>query len=229
MPKNAWNGYGRFCPLARALDVVGDRWTLVIVQELLKRSNRYNDLARRLPGVSTTVLADRLRKLETAGVVERRPRGIGDGVEYALTERGSALGDALEPLRRWGVAYLTDPLADGADRHTFDVRYVDGIDALDDIEFGLVVDDNPTTLQFARGSLVHAPGKAGHPELTVHTSSSFMQRWAAGSASWDDGLQNGEVVLTGAVAAWPRWLAATGYLLAYEPAVDESTPVGEHA
>ena len=229
MPKNAWNGYARFCPLARALDIVGDRWTLVIVQELLKRPSRYGDLARRLPGVSTTVLAERLRKLEAAGVVERRARATGEGVEYALTERGSALGDALEALRQWGVAFLTDPSADGADRHKFDVHYVDGIDALRDVEFGLVVDDNPTTMQFARGHLVHARGEAEHPELTVHTSSSFMQRWAQGSASWDDGLQAGEVVLTGAATAWPRWLAATGYLLAYEPAVDESAPVGEHA
>src|SRR5437879_870637 len=57
MPNAPWTGYGRFCPLARGLDVVGDRWTLVIVQELLKRASRYSELARRLPGISTTVLA----------------------------------------------------------------------------------------------------------------------------------------------------------------------------
>src|SRR6516165_6251304 len=140
MPKTAWEGYGRFCPLARALDVVGDRWTLVIVQELSKRSSRYKDLTRRLPGIGTTLLADRLRKLEVAGVVERRARGVGEGVEYVLTDRGLDLGAALEALRRWGVAYLTDPTADGAKSHAFDVHYVDGIEALDDGEFGLVVD-----------------------------------------------------------------------------------------
>jgi len=73
MPKAPWTGYGRFCPLARGLDVVGDRWTLVIVQELMKRPSRYGELARRLPGISTTVLAERLRKLEAAGVVVRVP------------------------------------------------------------------------------------------------------------------------------------------------------------
>jgi DNA-binding HxlR family transcriptional regulator len=229
MPKNAWNGYGRFCPLARALDVVGDRWTLVIVQELLKRSSRYGDLVRRLPGVSTTVLAERLRKLEAAGVLERRPRGIGAGIEYALTDRGVALGDALQALRQWGVVYLTDPSADGADNHAFDVHYVDGIEALDDVEFGLVVDDKPTTLRFASGHLVHVRGPAEQPELTVHTTGSFMQRWAAGSASWDDGLRAGDVVLTGSADAWPRWLAATGYLLAFEPMADPGSPVDERA
>ena len=109
MPPSAWTGYGRFCPLARALDVVGERWTLVIVQELLKRPSRYSELARRLPGIGTNVLADRLRKLETAGVAERIPGPVGEGVTYALTDRGRGLSDALEALRRWGVSYLTDP------------------------------------------------------------------------------------------------------------------------
>ena len=140
MPPNAWTGYGRFCPLARALDVVGERWTLVIVQELLKRPSRYSELARRLPGIGTNVLADRLRKLEAAGVVERIPGAVGEGVVYALTDRGRGLSDALEALRRWGVGYLTDPTADGGARHEFDLHYVEGIDALRDAEFGLVID-----------------------------------------------------------------------------------------
>lgn len=217
MPKTPWTGYRRFCPLARALDVVGERWTLVIVQELMRRPSRYTDLRRRLPGIGTTVLADRLRKLETAGVVRREPGSVGEGVEYAITDRGLALGDSLAALRRWGVTYLTDPTADGGDCHSFDVGYVDGIAALDDAVFGLVVDDQPTTLRFADGYLEHLPGPAQGPELVVHTTSDFMTRWAAGDAGWDDGLADGDVNLMGNSAAWPRWLAATGYLLTYSP------------
>src|SRR5438045_2891914 len=156
MPPSAWTGYGRFCPLARALDVVGERWTLVVVQELLKRPSRYGDLAGRLPGIGTSVLADRLRKLEAAQVVERVPGPVGEGVVYALTDRGRGLSDALEALRRWGVAYLTDPTADGVPHHEFDLHYVAGIDALHDAEFGLVVDGKPTTLRFSRGHLDQA-------------------------------------------------------------------------
>ena len=222
MPKNAWTGYGRFCPLARALDVVGERWTLVIVQEVLKRSSRYSELARRLPGVSTTVLADRLRKLEAAGVVERRAGAPGEGVVYALTERGRALHDALEALRRWGVSYLTDPVADGGNCHSFDLRYVEGIDALGDAEFGLVVDDAPTTLRFSDGRLEQSPGAPSQPELVVHTTGSFMDRWAAGELTWDDGRTSDEVTVTGRPDAWQRWLAATGYLLAYDPAENDA-------
>src|ERR687891_731749 len=205
MPKTPWTGYGRFCPLARALDVVGDRWTLVIIQELLKRPSRYGELVRRLPGIGTTVLAERLRKLEAAGVVERRPGAVGDGVVYAATERGLALGDTLESLRRWGVTFLTDPTADGADGangQAFDLRYVDG---------------SPTALRFADGHLQQIPREPDDPELVVATTSSFMARWAAGELTWDDGVATGAVTLTGPADAWPRWLAATGYLLRYEP------------
>ena len=217
MPANAWAGYGRFCPLARALDVVGERWTLVIVQELLKRPSRYGDLASRLPGIGTSVLADRLRKLEAAQVVERVPGPVGEGVVYALTDRGTGLGDALEALRRWGVTYLTDPTADGAMNHEFDLHYVEGIDALHDAELGLVVDGTPTTLRFSRGHLDQTAGAPADPILTVRTSSAFMDRWAAGTASWDDGRRSGEVTLDGPDRHWDTWLAATGYLLAYHP------------
>jgi DNA-binding HxlR family transcriptional regulator len=215
MPKTRWSGYGRFCPLARGLDVVGDRWTLVIVQELMKRASRYGELARRLPGISTTVLADRLRKLEAADVVERRPGAVGDGVVYALTERGLALDEALEALRRWGVEFLTDPAADGATSHTFDVRYVEGIDTLDDAEYGLVVDDRPTTLRFSGGHLEQRQGSPDAPVLVVSTTSAFMDRWAAGEVGWEEGVAAGDVTLSGPSDAWPRWLAATGYLLSY--------------
>jgi DNA-binding HxlR family transcriptional regulator len=217
MPRSAWTGYGRFCPLARALDVVGERWTLVIAQELLKRPSRYSDLARRLPGIGTTVLADRLRKLEAADVVERIPGMVGEGVMYALTDRGRGLGDALEALRRWGVSYLTDPTADGGTGHEFDLHYVDGIDALHDAEFGLVVDGKATTLRFSGGHLDQRAGKPADPILTVHTTSGFMNRWAAGTASWDDGRATGEVTLDGPACNWDLWLAGTGYLLSYNP------------
>ena len=215
MPQTAWTGYARFCPLARALDVVGDRWTLVILQELMKRSSRYAELARRLPGIGTSVLAHRLRKLESAGLVERKVGAVGVGVKYVVTERGLGLGDTLVALRRWGVTYLIDPSADGVDRHSYDIRYVEGIDELEDAEFGLVVDGRPSVLRFRHGHLDHTVGVPTHPVLVVHTTAGFMDRWAAGTSSWDDGLHCGEVELTGPRGQWGRWLAATGYLLAY--------------
>jgi DNA-binding HxlR family transcriptional regulator len=213
MPSRPWTGYGRFCPLSRALDVIGERWTLVIVQELLKQPRRYGALLDRLPGISTSVLADRLRRLEQAGVVAREPGAVGAGVVYALTERGRRLDDALRALRQWGVGFLADPTADGGVRQDYDVSYVDGIDAVDDGQFQLVIDDRPATLYFADGRLRQEPGAAPGAELVVRTNSAFLDRWAAGEADWDDGRAQGEVVIEGPETAWPRWLAATGYLL----------------
>jgi DNA-binding HxlR family transcriptional regulator len=199
--------------------VVGDRWTLVIVQELMKRPSRYGELIRRLPGISTTVLADRLRKLESAGVAERQLGAVGAAVTYTLTKRGFALDETLEALRRWGVGFLADPSADGAEHHTYDVHYVDGIDGLDDGEFGLEVDGRPSTLRFSGGHLEQSPGQPAKPLLVIRTSGDFMDRWAAGTSTWDDGLESGEVKLRGPRKEWNNWLAATGYLLAYSPEV----------
>ena len=222
MPRSAWTGYGRFCPLARALDVVGDRWTLVIIQELMKRPSRYGELLRRLPGISTTVLAERLRKLESGGVVERQLGAVGTTVTYAVTERGARLDEALQALRRWGVDFLTDPTADGAPCHDYDLHYVDGIDSLDDGVFGLIVDGISSTLCFSGGHLEQTAAEPARPLLVVQTSSEFMDRWAAGTSSWDDGIESGEVELIGSRDEWNHWLAATGYLLTYGPDGDAS-------
>src|ERR1041384_5946538 len=132
MPPAPWTGYGRFCPLAKALDVVGERWTLVIVQELLKRPYRYTDLLARLPGIGTSVLTDRLRTLERAAVVTREPGPAGGGVVYTLTDRGRALDAALRELRQWGAGFLADPTADGSADQRFDVTYVAGIETMAD-------------------------------------------------------------------------------------------------
>jgi DNA-binding HxlR family transcriptional regulator len=217
MPKGPWSGYGRFCPLARGLDVLGDRWTLIIVQELLKRPLRYGALADRLPGIGTSVLSERLKRLERADVVVREPGKVGQGVVYALSERGRALDEPLRALRRWGAEFLFDPTADGSPEQHYDVTYVDGIEELDGGRFELVVDAHVTELSFSKGELHQRPGNASDPELTVRTSSAFLDRWAVGHAGWDDGLATGEVTIEGQEGSWLRWQAATGYLQSYEP------------
>ena len=100
--------YGHACALARALDVVGDRWSLLIVRELLLRQPcRYTDLKNGLPGIATNLLADRLRDLESAGVLRRHeaPPPIATTV-FELTERGRALERVVLELGRWGAPLL---------------------------------------------------------------------------------------------------------------------------
>jgi DNA-binding HxlR family transcriptional regulator len=88
--------YHQFCPLAKALDVIGERWTLLIVRELLSGPKRYTDLRQGLPGLATDLLATRLRDLQQAGVIDRRevPPPTPATV-YELTQRGLALGPAI--------------------------------------------------------------------------------------------------------------------------------------
>jgi len=97
--------YGQFCGLARALDVVGDRWSLLIVRELLLGPMRYSELVASLGGVATNLLADRLRSLESSGVIERR-LGQTSGVVYALTPWGSELREAIDALIRWSTPLM---------------------------------------------------------------------------------------------------------------------------
>ncbi len=98
--------YGQRCPVARTLDVVGDRWSLLIVRELLLGPKRYSDLADGLPGIGTNVLAGRLSDLQAAGVIARRTLPPPTPVAvYELTEAGERLRPVLAELRRWGASY----------------------------------------------------------------------------------------------------------------------------
>lgn len=106
--------YGQYCGLARALDVVGDRWNLLIVRQLLVAPARYRDLLDGLPGVATNLLADRLRDLEAAGVVERRLATEGNAVEYLLTPWGAGLREPVEGLIRWSTPLMVS--GPGGDR-----------------------------------------------------------------------------------------------------------------
>lgn len=90
--------YGQYCAIARALDVVGERWSMLIVRELLDGPRRYGELVEGLPGIATNLLAERLRHLTDAGVVLRRDTG-----HYALTPWGEGLREPLYALARWSA------------------------------------------------------------------------------------------------------------------------------
>src|SRR5213075_1029468 len=102
--------YDEYCAIAKSLDVVGDRWTLLIVRELaLRGACRYTDLRNGLPGIATNLLADRLRELEEAGVVERveAPPPVATTL-FRLTDRGRELEPVVYALGRWGVPLLVE-------------------------------------------------------------------------------------------------------------------------
>ncbi len=96
--------YRQNCALAQASDVIGERWSLLLVRDLLVGPRRFNELSRSLKGIGSNLLAARLKELEAAGIMERRPSDAG-GHLYALTKVGQALEPALLALVRWGLSY----------------------------------------------------------------------------------------------------------------------------
>jgi DNA-binding HxlR family transcriptional regulator len=98
-------GYGQFCPVAKASEIVAERWTPLVLRELLCGSQRFNDLHRGVPLMSRTLLTRRLRELEDAGVIERRESSPG-GSEYRLTPAGEELRPIIEQLGAWGHRWV---------------------------------------------------------------------------------------------------------------------------
>lgn len=104
-------GYGQFCPVARACEVLAERWTPLVLRELLCGSRRFNDLQRGVPLMSRTLLAQRLRELEDAGVITSAPKPKGRGREYHLTQAGEELRPIVERLGEWGSRWATRSLS----------------------------------------------------------------------------------------------------------------------
>jgi DNA-binding HxlR family transcriptional regulator len=111
------SSYGQYCPVAQALDILGDRWTLLIIRDMLTGTRHFNDLERGLPGISKPLLAQRLRQLQAAGVIEKQSRSSGRRTtEYRLTQAGEELHQVINALLWWGAAWaFSDPSPDDLD------------------------------------------------------------------------------------------------------------------
>jgi len=200
--------YGQYCGLARALDVVGDRWNLLIVRQLLMAPARYRELLDGLPGVATNLLADRLRDLETAGVVERRLAEEGNAIVYALTPWGAELREPVEGLIRWSTPLMTR--GPGEDHVHADWLVV----ALPALLGGTVTAHRPSTVGIAVGGqlLQVAATRSGievgrhdgrELDAVVHADVAIVLGLAAGVLTLDDiaGLIEGDEAAARAVFA----------------------------
>ncbi|HZD57232.1 MAG TPA: helix-turn-helix domain-containing protein [Anaerolineales bacterium] len=99
------NKYGQYCPTARAVEILGDRWTLLIVRDLLLGAQHFNELERGLPGIPKALLAERLRRLQQVGAVERLSESGGRKSRYQLTPAGWELYPIIDSLTRWGAKW----------------------------------------------------------------------------------------------------------------------------
>ena len=175
--------YHHYCPLAHALDLLGERWTLLIVRDLLLGPKRYKDLLDGLPGMGTNILAARLKELEQATIIRRRvlPPPAGSTV-YELTAYGRELEDILTTLARWGAKSLGPrqpeqvlrpvTLVLGL-RERFKSEAARHLQAVYELRFE---NDEIYTIRIANGSLESSYGSAGNPDLVVTVDAeTFLQ------------------------------------------------------
>jgi DNA-binding HxlR family transcriptional regulator len=166
--------YGQYCSIARALDVVGDRWTFLIVRELLLRGAcRYTDLRNGLPGIATNLLADRLRELESAGLVRREeaPPPVATAL-FRLTQAGLELEPVLRAIGIWGVRFMAQPADDDEFRghwFIFPVSYFlrDRDPGAPPATIELRAASDPVVIEVAGGSVAATVGKAASPDLVL--------------------------------------------------------------
>lgn len=212
--------YGQYCPVAHALDLIGDRWVLLIVRDLFLGPKRFTDLRAGLPGIGTNVLTDRLKGLERAGVIGRRtlPPPAASAV-YELTERGRELEGPIVALARWGggslgsrsseqrisadsvMLALRAAFAGAAARGvvgTFEARFAErGFEAV----FGVRVAEDGVGVD--RGPALGA-------DAVVRTDVETLYAVANGRASWRDAVERGAARLDGGSALGEGLLGGNG-------------------
>jgi DNA-binding HxlR family transcriptional regulator/putative sterol carrier protein len=203
--------YDDGCAAAHALDLVGERWALLVVRELLLGPKRFTDLRAGLPGASPNVLAQRLRELEQSGVVRRRklPPPAASRV-YELTDWGKELEPVVISLGRWGARSPSRPRDAelGVDslvlslRTMFDPQAADGLTASYELRFGedhfrAVVDD---------GRFEIARGNAEEPDATVETDPVTLATLVYGGRPLKEALRSGDLKIEGDGSAVARFL-----------------------
>jgi DNA-binding HxlR family transcriptional regulator len=166
--------YRQYCSIARALDLVGDRWTLLLVRELMHGGpSRYTDLKNGLPGVAANLLAARLKELEQAGLVTRydAPPPVATQV-YELTEDGAALEPVLKALGNWGLRYMGDERPDDAFQPRW-LAYAPAWFTTDADPTGppahiqLVADNQYAAIELGDGTVRARAGSVDRPDLTI--------------------------------------------------------------
>ncbi|MFD6464658.1 winged helix-turn-helix transcriptional regulator [Streptomyces goshikiensis] len=166
--------YGQYCGIAKALDTIGDRWTLLIIRELLALGPcRHTDLRNGLPGIASNLLVDRLRELEEAGLIHREaaPPPVATTL-FSLTERGRALEPVLQELSRWGIPLLREPAGSDTFRtHWLDVPARALTDHRPDqpaIALQLHADGNEDLVIEVKDGSVHThAGRVDHPTASL--------------------------------------------------------------
>ena len=167
--------YGQYCSVAKALDLIGDRWNLLIVRELLLRGPcRYTDLLQGLPGIASNMLTDRLRDLERGGVVSREdaPPPVATTL-FELTDRGQQLKPILRALGEWGAQLMGEPAAGDEFRSHWlalpvSMYLADPLPQDSPMTIELQIGEEPVTIETVDGAVRTRRGPAADPDLVLN-------------------------------------------------------------
>jgi DNA-binding HxlR family transcriptional regulator len=202
--------FDQYCPVAHALSLVGERWSLLIVRELLHGPKRYTDLANGLPGIGTNILAARLKELEGCGIVEKRtlPPPAASTV-YELTEYGAGLREALYALARWGARTIGPP---GPGDELYPEWGMNALPALFVSEaargltetYSLVVEGDPFTARIVDGALEPSMGVADDADVVVEADMETFFGLASGELAPKDAVRAGRAKVKGELEALER-------------------------
>jgi DNA-binding HxlR family transcriptional regulator len=204
--------YAQLCPIAHALDLVGERWTLLVVRELLLGPKRFSDLHAGLPGIGTNILSARLKELEAASVVSRRllaPPAA--SWVYELTSRGRELGGIVLRLGRWGITAPGFGDSDAAARPEWTVlslyaRYSPSAAAAAPASVELRLGDETYCARINEGQLTIDRGAATGPELIVSLDHDALIRIIHGIGRGRDRPGSGVTIIEGSQAAFEGFL-----------------------
>jgi DNA-binding HxlR family transcriptional regulator len=210
MPTN--RSYGDACALARALDVIGERWALLVVRELLFGPQRYSDLRQALPNASSNLVADRLRELEGRGVIRRRqlPPPAGSKV-YELTAWGRRLEPILLALGDWGARVPLPP--NGTTLSAASVLlFLRGVTRpnpdLPPTVYGFDLDGRQWTVRTVDGEVDVEPGEPTRADVSIRTDPTTLNALLEDPGTVDAALSEGTIVVTGDLAALRQLLQA---------------------
>ncbi|WP_411074355.1 winged helix-turn-helix transcriptional regulator [Streptomyces sp. cmx-4-7] len=201
MPRQSRRSYDQHCAAARALDLVGDRWTLLVVRELLAGPRRYTDLHADLPGVSTDMLAGRLKDMEGAELVTRRrlPPPASASV-YELTPRGRDLLPVLRALAAWGAPDLGEPRPTDAVRaHWYAIPLLGPLAELGPGTVQVTLDEGEFHVRTGTdGDIAYGDGPAETPDTRLRTDAATCRALADGKLTLTEAVASGRAEWEGA-------------------------------
>ncbi len=209
---NGKRTYHDACGIARALDVVGDRWAILVIRELLLGPKRFTDLRTGLPALGSDVLAQRLRDLEASGVLRQRKLAPPAASKvYELTQAGAALGPALAALGLWGGVHAPAPPAGvgmSVDSHILHLTTLFEPELAGNFEFSLdlLMGEDAYSVEIANGSIDAGHGTALAADADVRTDPSTFLALVRGWRELPDALAAGDIEIFGDEDAFARFL-----------------------